>query len=99
MVSKQLIDWIKSEEAQGYTEKALTLILTKQGHSKKKIQEAFNSIKNENVIEKNGDNNDSYKESGIKSLPFSVSFVLLSGICCIALNITLVALLMVSFRI
>jgi|ETN02SMinimDraft_4_1059925.scaffolds.fasta_scaffold42708_1 hypothetical protein len=48
MVNEELVNWIKSEEAQGYSEKALTKILTKQNYSNKDIQEAFNSLKKEN---------------------------------------------------
>ena len=48
MVNQELINWIKSEEARGQTEIALTKILQKQNYSKKDIQEAFNSLKKEN---------------------------------------------------
>lgn len=48
MVNQELVNWIKSEEAQGYSEKALTKILTKQNYSQKDIQEAFNSLKEKN---------------------------------------------------
>ena len=45
MVNSELLNWIKSEEAQGHSEKALTKILTKQNYSTKDIQEAFDSLK------------------------------------------------------
>lgn len=45
MANQEVIDWIKSEEAQGYSEKALTGILTKQGYNPREIKGAFNSLK------------------------------------------------------
>src|SRR3989338_568617 len=48
MVNQELVDWITSEEARGYSEKALTKILTKQNYSTKDIQQAFNLLKKEN---------------------------------------------------
>ena len=48
MVNEKLLNWIKSEEARGHSEKALTKILTKQNYSNKAIQEAFNLLKKEN---------------------------------------------------
>ncbi len=48
MVNQELVNWIKSEEAQGYSEKALTKILSKQNYSNQDIQEAFNSLKKDN---------------------------------------------------
>ena len=45
MVNKQLADWIKSEEAQGYSEKQLRDYLLKQGYKPKDIEEAVNSLK------------------------------------------------------
>ena len=48
MVNEELINWIKSEEARGQTEIALTKILSKQNYSTKDIKEAFNSLKKEN---------------------------------------------------
>lgn len=45
MVNEELINWIKSEEARGQTEIALTKILSKQNYSTKDITEAFNSLK------------------------------------------------------
>lgn len=48
MVNQELVDWVKSEEAQGYSEIALTKILTKQNYSTKDIREAFNSLKKDN---------------------------------------------------
>ncbi len=40
MVNKQLVDWIKSEEAQGYSERQLREYLLKQGYLKKDVDEA-----------------------------------------------------------
>lgn len=48
MVNQKLVNWIKSEEAKGYSEIALTKILTKQNYSTKDIREAFNSLKKGN---------------------------------------------------
>jgi hypothetical protein len=48
MVNQELVNWIKSEEAQGYSMKALTKVLTKQNYSTKDIQEAFDSLKEKN---------------------------------------------------
>ena len=48
MVNEELINWIKSEEARGQTEIALTKILSKQNYSTKDIKEAFNSLKEKN---------------------------------------------------
>ena len=45
MVNKKLLDWIKSEEAQGHSEKALARVLMKKNYSNKEIQKAFNSLK------------------------------------------------------
>jgi len=45
MVNQELVNWIKSEEAQGYSEKALTKVLAKQNYSTKEIQDAFNLLK------------------------------------------------------
>lgn len=45
MVNKELIDWIKSEEAQGYSEQELRAALSKQGYSKKEIDDALKATK------------------------------------------------------
>ena len=45
MVNPELINWIKSEEAQGHSEQSLTKILLKQKYSAQDIQEAFSSLK------------------------------------------------------
>src|SRR3989344_5264270 len=44
MVNKQLADWIKSEEAQGYSEKQLRYYLLKQGYNSKDIDDAIKSF-------------------------------------------------------
>ena len=43
MVNKQLVDWIKSEEAQGYSEKQLRDYLLKQGYNSKDVEDAIKS--------------------------------------------------------
>ena len=45
MVNKELLDWIKSEEAQGYTDSQLVEYLQKQGYSKPEIDSALNEIR------------------------------------------------------
>lgn len=44
MANKQLADWIKTEEAQGYNEEQLRVYLTKQGYKQKDIEEAVKSL-------------------------------------------------------
>jgi hypothetical protein len=44
MVNKQLADWIKSEEAQGYSEKQLRDYLLKQGYNSKDVDDAIKSF-------------------------------------------------------
>ncbi|MBW2979794.1 hypothetical protein KY360_00070 [Candidatus Woesearchaeota archaeon] len=44
MVNQQLIDYIKSEEAQGYTVKQLYDYLIKQGYDSKEVNEAINLV-------------------------------------------------------
>ena len=43
MVNKKLLEWIKTEEAQGYTEQQLRDVLKKQGYKEKDVEEAFSS--------------------------------------------------------
>ncbi|MBW2984130.1 energy-coupling factor transporter transmembrane protein EcfT [Candidatus Woesearchaeota archaeon] len=45
MVNKQLADWIKSEEAQGYSEQQLRQYLTRQKYNEKDIEDAVKSVK------------------------------------------------------
>jgi hypothetical protein len=45
MANKQLSDWIKSEEAQGYDEKRLKDWLLKKGYPAKDVDDAINSLK------------------------------------------------------
>ena len=44
MVNKKLADWIKSEEAQGYTEQQLKNYLIKKKYNKKDIEDAVDDI-------------------------------------------------------
>lgn len=44
MVNKQLADWIKSEEAHGYSETQLRNYLTQQGYNKRDIEDAIKSL-------------------------------------------------------
>ena len=44
MVNKQLADWIKSEEAHGYSETQLRKYLIQQGYNKKDIEDAIKSL-------------------------------------------------------
>lgn len=81
MVNQELVNWIKSEEAQGYSEIALTKVLTKQNYSTKDIQEAFNSLKEK----KNG------------KIPLSISFTLLTGFGFISLVLVTIILSIASF--
>ncbi len=41
MVNKRLVDWIKSEETQGYTEAQLRKYLIQKGYNKKDVEEAI----------------------------------------------------------
>ncbi len=43
-MNKELADWIKSEEAQGYSEKQLRAYLLKKGHDSKDIEDAILSF-------------------------------------------------------
>jgi hypothetical protein len=79
MVNPKLVNWIKSEEAQGYSEKALIKVLSKQNYSNKDIKEAFDSL----------------KEKSNKT-PFSISFILLTGLSFISLILITITLL-ISF--
>ncbi len=45
MVNQNLVNWIKSEEARGYTEKALTKELIKKDYSLEEINEVFDSLR------------------------------------------------------
>lgn len=45
MLNKQIVEWIKSEEAQGYTEEQLKEYLLKQGYKTSDIIEAINESK------------------------------------------------------
>ena len=45
MVNKQLSDWIKSEEAQGYSEQQVRQYLTQQGYKQKDIEDAVDLLK------------------------------------------------------
>jgi hypothetical protein len=84
MVNQELVNWIKSEKAQGYSKRALTNILSKQNYSTKEIQEAiqeaFNSLKDNKI-------------------PLSVSFTLLLGIGCISLLLVVAVLLLAAFSV
>ena len=42
MVNQQLVDWIKSEEAQGYTPQQLSNSLIQQGYNPNEVNEAIN---------------------------------------------------------
>lgn len=48
MVNQQLIDWIKSEEAQGYTPQQLYNSLTQQGYNPNDVNEAINIASRQN---------------------------------------------------
>lgn len=50
MVNQRLVDWIKSEKAQGCSEIALTKTLVDKKYSLKEIREAFNSLKDNNPL-------------------------------------------------
>ena len=52
MVNQQLIDYIKSEEAQGYTPKQLYDYLVQQGYNPNEVNEAINSV-NQNIATQN----------------------------------------------
>ncbi len=46
MVNKKLADWIKSEEAQGYSEQQLRQYLLQQGYNKKNVEDTIKSFSN-----------------------------------------------------
>jgi len=52
-MNKKLIEWIKSEEAQGYSEKQLRDYLIKEGYSKREIEDAIKSNSKSKIYSSN----------------------------------------------
>ena len=80
MVNKQLADWIKSEEAQGYSEQQLREYLTRQKYSEKDVEDAVKSVKG-------SDRPGFYLKNNVKLVSFPVILAFLASFMFLAFSI------------
>lgn len=72
MVNQQLINYIKTEEAQGYTPQKLRNYLIVQGYNEKEVDEAINYTKNTNPAPKNTNTSGIKRRNPFLVLLFSI---------------------------